>query len=74
MATKNLGKLQGHCFSNKGLSTDNIMLVENNEIVRDEAKLANIMNNYFTNTTTRLKLQLSKIDPKTNLENIINTF
>ena len=74
MATKNLGKLWGYCFSNKGLSTDNIMLVENNKIVRDEEKLANVMNNYFTNTTTRLKLQPSKIDPKINLENIINTF
>ena len=40
------------------------MLVENNKIVREEQMIVNIMNNYFTNITTYLKLKLSKIDPK----------
>ena len=30
------------------------------------------MNNYFTNITTHLKLKPTKIDPKMNLEIIIN--
>ena len=51
-------------LSNKGISTNNIMLVENNKIVREEQMIVNIMNNYFTNITTYLKLKLSKIDPK----------
>ena len=33
-----------------------------------------IMNNYFTNITTHLKLKPTKIDPKANLESIIDTF
>ena len=51
-----------------------MMLVEDNEIVRQEEIVANIMNNYFTNITSHLKLKPSKIDPKTNLESIIDTF
>ena len=51
-----------------------MMLLENNEIVREEEIIANIMNNYFTNITTHIKLKPTKIDPKVNLENIIDTF
>ena len=36
--------------------------------------IANIMNNYFTNIITHLKLKPTKTDPKENLESIINTF
>ena len=50
------------------------MLVEDNKIVREEEIIANIMNNYFTNITTHLKLKPTKIDPKANLESIIDTF
>ena len=50
-----------------------MMLVENNEIVREEEIIANIMNNYFTNVTIHLKLK-PKIDPKENLESIKDTF
>ena len=53
---------------------NNIMLIVNNEIVREEKIIANIINNYFTNITTNLKVKLTKIDPKVNLESIINTF
>ena len=49
------------------------MLAENNKIVREEETIADIMNNYFTNITTNLKLKPIKIDPKANLENKINT-
>ena len=61
-------------FSNKGLNINNMMLVENKEIVREEEIIANIMNNYFTNITTHLTLKPTKIDPKENLESIIDTF
>ena len=59
-------------FSNKDLNTNNIMLVENNEKVREDEIIASIMKNYFTNITTHLKS--TKIDPKANLESIINIF
>ena len=61
-------------FSNKGLNTNNMMLVEDNEIVLEEEIIANILNDYFTNITTHLKLKPTKIDPKTNLESIIDIF
>ena len=51
-----------------------MMLVEDNEIVREEEIITNIMNNYFTKITTHLKLKPTKVDPKANLESIIDTF
>ena len=50
-----------------------MMLLEDNEIVREEEIIAN-MNNYFTNITTDPKLKPTKIDPKANLESIIDAF
>ena len=50
------------------------MLVENNKIVREEEIIANITNNYFTNIISHLKIKPTKIDPKANLESIIDTF
>ena len=50
------------------------MLVENSEIVREEELIANIMNNYFTNITTHLNVQPTKIGLKSNLESIIDAF
>ena len=61
-------------FSNKGLNTNNMMLVEDNEILREEEIIAKIMNNCFTNITTHLKLKPTKIYPEANLESIIDTF
>ena len=51
-----------------------MILVEDNEIVREEEIIANIMNNCFTNITTHLKIKPTKIDPKVNLESIIDIF
>ena len=51
-----------------------MMLVEDNEIVHEEEIIANIINNYFTNNVTHLKLKSTKTDPKANLESIIDTF
>ena len=61
-------------FSNKGLNMNNMMLVEDNDIEREKEIIANIMNKYFTNITTHLKLKPTKTDPKANLESIIDTF
>ena len=44
------------------------MFLQNNEIVRENEKLAN--NNYFTNKTTNLYVNSTKINPKANLESI----
>ena len=71
--SKKLWKTIKPFFSNKGLNTNNAILVENNEIVREDETIANT-NNYFTKFTTHLKLKLAKIDPKTNLESITGTF
>ena len=51
-----------------------MMLLEDNGTGREEEIIANIMNNYFANITTHLKLKTTKIDPKANLESIIDTF
>ena len=71
---KNFLKTIKPFFSNKGLNTNNMMVVEDNEIVCEEEIIANIMNNYFTDITTHLKLKPTKIDPKANIESIIDTF
>ena len=49
-----------------------MMLVQDNEIVLEQEIIASIMNNYFTNITTHLKLTPTKIDPKANLTSIID--
>ena len=59
-------------FSNKDLNANKMILVEDNEIVREKEIMANIMNNYFINIATHLKVKLTKIDPKTDLESIID--
>ena len=51
-----------------------MIFIEDNEIVREEEIIANIMNNYFANITTQIKLKSTKIVPKANLESIIATF
>ena len=50
------------------------MLVEHSEIICEQEKPANIVNNCFTNITTHVKFKSAKIDPKASLESIINTF
>ena len=71
---KKIWKTINHFFSYKALNPNNIMLLESNEIVREEEIIANIMNNCFTNITTHLKLKPTKTDPKANLESMIDTF
>ena len=44
-------------FSDKGVNSLKITLVEKNSIIVDEKKIANIMNNYFINITKTLSLK-----------------
>ena len=50
--TKKIWKAIKPFFSNKSLTTNKTMLVQNNKIVREEEMIANIMNNYFKNVTS----------------------
>ena len=49
-------------FSNKVLNAKNILLLGQNEIVSNDGKIATIMDNYFTNLTKHLNLQVNKIN------------
>ena len=44
-------------FSDKGVNSSSITLVEKNSIIVDEKKIANIMNNNFINITKTLSLK-----------------
>ena len=46
-------------FSNKGLNTNTLMLIEDNNLISGESVLANTMNRYFTNITQQLNLKKS---------------
>ena len=61
-------------FSIKGLSTNNIIIVENKKIFCDKEKLTSIRNDYFTNITIHLKFKPTKIGLKVNLKSIKNFF
>ena len=44
-------------LSNKGLNTNTLMLIEHNNLISEESKLANTMNQYFTSITKQLILK-----------------
>ena len=54
-------------FPNKGLNSNNILLVEGNEIVNDDGRIATIMNRYFTSITKHLNLKANKISHREEL-------
>ena len=58
-------------FSNKNMKNSKFFLVENNEIITDNKKNAEIMNNYFVNITHNLNIPesiLEKIPRNTDVE------
>ena len=61
-------------FSNKVLNSNSIWLVEGNEIVSDDGKIATNMNRYFTNITKHMNLKAKKISHREELVNILDTF
>ena len=46
-------------FIKKGLNTNKLMLIENNNLISEESVLANTMNQYFTNITKQLNIKKS---------------
>ena len=50
------------------------MLVEGNEIVNDDGKVAGIMNRYFTNITKHMNIKVNKISHEEELLEIVDTF
>ena len=63
---KNFWKSDKPFFSNKGLNSNNILLVEENEIVNDDGKIATIMNRYFTNIPKYMNFKENKISYEKN--------
>ena len=61
-------------ISNKGLNSNNILLVEGNEIVNNDGRIVTIMNRYFTNITKHMNLKARKISHREELVNILDTF
>ena len=58
---KTFWKTVKHYFSNKILKNSKIVLMENNEIITDNRKNAEIMNNYFVNLTQNLNIPQSNL-------------
>ena len=54
-------------FTEKGKTTNNIILTENNQTVREDRKICQIFNTYFTNITKDLKLR--QVDESQSFEN-----
>ena len=72
MTIKLFGKLLNHFFTNKGHKSSKILLVENNEIISDNAKVAEIMNDHFVNIASELNILMPSdnvlsIDPVDNI-------
>ena len=44
-------------FNDKGLNTNKILLKENDDLISDESSVANIFNDFFTNTAFNLQLK-----------------
>ena len=44
-------------FTERKQTTNNMILIENNQTVREDKMIYQIFNTYFTNVTDRLKLQ-----------------
>ena len=54
-------------FTEKNKTTNNIILIENNQTVREDKTIYQIFNTYFTNVTKGLKLR--QVDESQSFEN-----
>ena len=63
-------------FSDKGASSNKIIICDNENIISDEKKVADLMNNHFTNITKELNLKPDVIPDKRpyTLDSIIDKF
>ena len=59
-------------FSNKGLNTNKLILIEGDNLILEESVLANTMNHYFTSITKQLNLKNSP--QLMTLEDIVNYY
>ena len=57
----------GRFFTEKNKTTNNIILTENNQTVKEGKTICQIFNNYFTNVTKGLKLR--QVDEYQSIEN-----
>ena len=64
---KKLWKTIKHFFTEKNKTTNNIILSENNQTVREDKAICQIFNTYFTNVTKGLKLR--QVDESQSFEN-----
>ena len=55
---KKFWKIVKPIFTNKGSKSSKIILVENEEILSDTAKISEIMNDYFVNVTKDLDISI----------------
>ena len=58
-------------FSNKGLNSNKMLLIEKGEFVSDEKHLASIVNKFFINITKILNLKEDQGSPPITLEDIL---
>ena len=69
---KKLWKTIKPFFSNKGLNTNKLMIIEKNNLISEEFVLANTINQYFNSITKQLNLK--KSPQLKHLEDIINYY
>ena len=56
-------------FSNNSTSSENIIVIDKNEILSDESKIANVFGNYFSNVVKELNIEETTL-VSTNCEGI----
>ena len=61
-------------FSDKGLNSRRITLLENDSIQTEDKNIAKAMNNFFINITKNLNLKPYNDSPLTNINEIISNF
>ena len=62
-------------FSDKGINSHKLILIENDSILTNEMSLAKLMNNYFINITNDLELKLDVLtNTNINLPSIIENY
>ena len=71
--TKKFCKTVKPLFSNKIKPANTITLYENNKIIKDNKKISNALNKYFTNLTKTLKLKKTSLALKKISKTFIKT-
>ena len=72
--SKSFWKVVKPLFSDKEFKGNNIILKENDKLVRNDLNISNIMNDYFVNISKNLEIKPSEVDPSKSLHEITKTF